>query len=93
MNPLGVSLIFVICSIFLSFLKHTFFPSESSTVSKFNKVFQLSTSKYDPPKTYYRSLYEAFYKTSFKNSEEEIEKIINRTEFNESALIESFKNE
>lgn len=64
MNPLGVSLIFVICSIFLSFLKHTFFPSESTnTVTKFNKVFELANTKFEPPPKYYKSLYEAYHKT------------------------------
>jgi hypothetical protein len=47
MNPLGVSVIFVICSVLLTFLKHLIFPSDENgnSVASFNKILQLTNNK------------------------------------------------
>ena len=65
MNPLGLSIIFVVGSIFLSFMKTIVFPSTepTSSVIKFNKVFQLTNNKIETQSKYYKSLYEAFHKS------------------------------
>lgn len=64
MNPLGISVLFVICSVLISFLKNLIFddPQTESAVLAFTKVFQLSKNKPVSVRTHYESLYEAFNK-------------------------------
>lgn len=70
MNPLGVSVIFVICSILLSFLKHFLFNSpEDSSAMKFSKVFELRNNKTYGPNKHFKSLYEAYHKHDVLDTE------------------------
>lgn len=47
MNALGVSVVFVLCSILLSFVKDLVFadPEPPKSIIKFNKVLELSNNK------------------------------------------------
>lgn len=47
MNPLGISVLFVICSVLLSFVKDIIFsdPEPAKSIIKFSKVLQMSNNK------------------------------------------------
>ena len=96
MNALTASVIFVVWAFLLSTIKQMLFPSEeivNHSEMSFEKVFHLTNSQIQSPTSSYKSLYEAYHRSTMMNAEKYTKMLKDRGLFNQSVLTDSFLND